>query len=115
MSHLQGEEDRIGDPILTNEVFHAMHVILSLKVGYHEGLVLFIRGWFLKRTRLILAAMLIQISVCAFPSPVPVYCWVQSGTSWCFLAATGGTPAPQHPTTRISVSVFYILHYLSYY
>jgi len=34
-SHLQGGVDRTGDPILTSEVFHVMHVILSLKLGDH--------------------------------------------------------------------------------
>jgi len=28
-SHLQGGADRTGDPILTNEVFHAMHIIVE--------------------------------------------------------------------------------------
>ena len=37
---MQGWADRTGDPILTSEVFHAMHVILSLKLGDHEGLTL---------------------------------------------------------------------------
>jgi len=57
---LQGGADRTGDPILTSEIFHAMHIILSLKLGNHEGLTLFIHGWLLKRTLLVvLPAILI--------------------------------------------------------
>ena len=56
---------------------------------------LFIHGWLLKRTLLlILLAILIQILIRAFPSLVPVYWGVQSGTAWCCLAAAGGTPVP---------------------
>jgi len=43
-SHLQGGADRTGDQTLTNAVFHAMHVIISLKLGDHEGLPL-LRPW----------------------------------------------------------------------
>jgi len=31
-SHLWGGVDRTGDPIVTNALFHAMYVILSLKL-----------------------------------------------------------------------------------
>jgi len=93
--HLQGEEDRTGDLILTNAVFHPMHVILSLKLGDHEGLTLFIHGHLLKRALLVvLPAILIQISICASLSPVPAHCRGQSGTAWCCLAAVGRTSAP---------------------
>jgi len=60
--------------MLTTEEFHCMHVILSLKLGDHEDLVLFVHGRLLKRTLLILLAILIQILICASLSPVPVYC-----------------------------------------
>jgi len=73
--HLRGGVDRTGDPILTNKLFHAMHVILSLKLGDHEGLALFVHGRLLKRTLLVvLPAILIQIPICAFLGPVPVHC-----------------------------------------
>jgi len=39
-SHLQGGVDRTGDPILTSAVVHAMHIMLSVKRGDHEGLTL---------------------------------------------------------------------------
>jgi len=72
---LHGGEDRTGDLILTNEVFHAMHITLSLKLGDHKGLALFVHGQLLKRTLLIvLPAILIQILICAFLSPAPVCC-----------------------------------------
>jgi len=74
-SYFRGEADRTGDPILTNVVFHVMHVILSLKLGDHEGLTLFVHGRILKRTLLVvLRALLIHIPIPASPSPVPVYC-----------------------------------------
>jgi len=72
-SYLQGGVERTGDLILTNEVFHAMHVILSLKLGDHEGLALFVHGRLLKRTLLVvLPAILIQAVIPAFLSPA--YC-----------------------------------------
>jgi len=89
-----------------------MHVILSLKLGDHEGLALFIHGQLLKRSLLlVLPVMLIKIPMRAFPSPVPIYCRVQSGTSWCCLAAAGGTPAPgtQLRETQYQFCVFYII------
>jgi len=87
--------DRTDDPILTDEVFHAMHIILRLKLGDHEGLALFVHGCLPKRALLIvLPAILIQILTCASLSPVPVCCRGQSRTSWCCLAAAGGMPTP---------------------
>jgi len=78
-SYVQGGADRAGDPILTDEVFHAMHVILSLKLGDHEGLALFVHGRLLKRTLLVvLPAILSQIPIRAPLSPVPARCRVQS-------------------------------------
>jgi len=72
---LQGGVDRKGDPIWTNAVFHAMHIILSSKLGDHEGLTLFIHGQLLKRTLLVvLPTIMIQILIRAFLSPVPVCC-----------------------------------------
>jgi len=71
----EGWAEPCGDPVLINEVFHAMHVILSLKLGDHEGLALFVHGWLPKRTLLlVLPAILIQILICEFLSPVLVYC-----------------------------------------
>jgi len=60
-SHLWGGVDRTGDSTLTSQVFHAMHVALSLKLGDHEGLALFVHGCPLKRTLLVvLPAILIR-------------------------------------------------------
>jgi len=74
-SYLRGGVVRTGDAILTNELFHAMHVILNLKLGDHEGLALFIRGRLLKRTLLfVLPVVLIQIPIRAFLIPVPICC-----------------------------------------
>jgi len=82
--YLQGRADRTGHPILTGAVFGAIHVILSLKLGDHEGLALFVHDRLLKRTLLlVLPSFLIQIPTCAFLSPVHIYWRVQSGTSWC--------------------------------
>ena len=114
-SFLRGGADRTGDPIFTKAVFHAMQVILSLKLGDHEGVSVFIHGRLLKRTLLIvLPAILIQIPICASLSPVPICCQGQSGTAWCYLAAASGMPAPQHPTLGNSVPVLDILPYFSY-
>jgi len=41
----QGGADRTRDPMLTNAVCHAMHLVLSLKLRDHEGLALFVHGW----------------------------------------------------------------------
>jgi len=109
---LQGREDRTGDQILTNEVFRAMHVILSLKLGDHEGLTLFVHGRLLKRTLLIvLPAILIQIPIRVFLSPVPVYCSGQSGTAWWCLAAAGRMPLPgtQLRETQYRFCIFCII------
>jgi len=114
---LQGGADKTGDPILilTSEVFHAMHIILSLKLGDHKGLALFNHDQLLKRTLLlVLAVIKIQILTCAFLSPVPAHCQVQSGTAWCCLAAADDASA-QHPTPGNSVLVLYILFYFSCY
>jgi len=115
-SHLKGGADRTGDPILTNEVFHARHIILSLKLGDHEGLAFFVHGHLLKRTLVVvLPVILIQIPIRAFLSSVPVRCGGQSGTSQCCPAAAGGTPVPQHPALGNSISGLDILHYFSFY
>jgi len=93
--YLQGGADRTGDWILTNEVFHAMHVIPGLKLGCHEGLTFFVHGRLLKRTLLIiLPVILIQILMRASLSSVPACCRGQSGTAWCCLAAAGRMPVP---------------------
>jgi len=66
--YLLGGVDRTGDLILTNKVFHAMHIILGLKLGDHEGL-----GLLLKRTLpVVLLAILIHILIHAFLNLVPV-------------------------------------------
>jgi len=44
--HVQGGSDRTDDTILSNAVFHAIPVILSLKLGDQEGLAVFIHGRF---------------------------------------------------------------------
>jgi len=107
-SYLQGGADRTGDPILTNEVFHAMHIILSLKLGDHEGLALFVHGCLLKRTLLIvLPVILIQIPIHASLSPVWDYLVLPS-SSW-------RDASTQHPTPRNSVPVLYIFFNFSYY
>jgi len=73
--HLHRGADRTSDPILNNEVFHATHVILRLKLGDHEDLALFVHGHLLRRTLFIVPpAILIQILIRAFLTPVPVYC-----------------------------------------
>ena len=93
--YFRGVADKTGDLILTKEVFHAMHVILSLMLGDHEGLALFFHSRLLKRTLLVVPpAILIQIPICASLSSVPAQCRVQPRTSWCCPAAAGGTPAP---------------------
>jgi len=76
-SYLQGGTDRTGDLIVTNDgqVFHAMRVILSLKLEDHEGVALFVHGLLLKRTLLVvLPAFLIQTLFCSSLSPVPACC-----------------------------------------
>jgi len=109
--YLRGGADRTGDPILTNEVFHATRVILSLKLGDHEGLALFVHGRLLKKTLLIvLPAILIQIPIHAFVSPVPVYCQRQSGTAWCCLAAADRMPAPN--SRKLSTGFVYFTLFL---
>ena len=114
-SCLQGEADRTGDPILTDEVFHARHIILSLKLGDHEGLALFVHGRLLKRTQLIvLPVILIQIPICAALSPVPACCRDQSRTSRCCLEAAGGTPtlSTQLQETPYQVWIFCIISFI---
>jgi len=72
-----------------------MNIILSWKLGDHKGLAPFIYGQLLKRTLfVVLPAILIQIPIHAFLSPVPV-CWRgQPRKSWCCLADAGGMPVP---------------------
>jgi len=60
-SYLQGVTDRTGHLILTNEVFHAIHVILSLRLGDHKGLAHFVHGPLLKKTLLIVLPMIERI------------------------------------------------------
>ena len=87
-----------------------MHVILSLKLGDHEGLALFIRGRLLKRTLLlVLPAILMQILIRAFLSPVPVYCRCQAGTARCCPAAAGGPKRPAPDAEKIGVSFVYFI------
>jgi len=109
---LQGGVDKTGDPILTNEVFHAIHIILSLKLGDHEGLTFFVHGRLLKRTLLV-----------AFdPDPDSNPCIPESSSClllrpvWDFLELPGScwwgtsSPAPGN-----SVLVLYIWFYFSHY
>jgi len=71
--YVQGGVDRTGNSILSNELFHAMDIILSLKLRDGEGLAFFICGQLLKRTLLfVLPEVLIQILNSAFLSPVPI-------------------------------------------
>jgi len=94
-SHLQGWVDKTGHPLLTNAVFHAMHVILSLKLGDHEGLPVFVHGRLLQRTLLIvLLAILIQILMCAFLSTAESSPGLH-GAAWQLLAGR------QHPGTQL--------------
>jgi len=111
-SYLRGWVDKTGDTILTNEVFHAMHVTLSLKLGDHKCLPFFIHGQLLKTTLLLaLLATLIKILIRAFLSAVPAYCRVPSGTSWCCPAAAGRMPVPgtQLQETQYWFCIFYII------
>jgi len=111
-SYLWGRVDRTGDLILVKEVFHAMHVILGLKLGDYEGLTLFVHGRLLKRILLVvLPVILIQIPIRASLSPFPAHCKVQSGTSWCCLAAAGGTSVPgtQLRETQYQFCIFYVV------
>jgi len=58
-----------------------MDITLSLKLGDHEGLALFILGCLLKRTLLVvLPEILNHIPIRASLSLVPVCCQGQSGT-----------------------------------
>jgi len=120
-SCLQGGADKTDDPILTREVCHAMHIILGLKLGDHQGLTLFIQGQLLKRT-LLLVLPEILIRIHAFLSPIPAYRGVQPGTSWCCPAAAGPTPAPgtqlqetQHPYFALLSVLLVLLVKLFYY
>ena len=92
-----------------------MHVTLSVKLRDHKGLALFIHGHLLKRTLIfVLPAVLIQILIRAFLSPVPAHCRGQSGTTWCCLADAGGTPAPstQLRETQCRFSIFCIISFI---
>ena len=93
-SHLQGGADRTSDPILTNAVFHTIHVILNLKLGDHEGLTFFIHGQLVQRALLlVLPAILIQIPIRVFLSPIPVYAEASPGlpvAAWQVLAHNSG-------------------------
>lgn len=60
---MQGGVDRTGDPKLPNEVFHAIHVIRSMKLGDHEGLALFVHGRDMKKT---LSVVLLAVT---YPPP----------------------------------------------
>ena len=113
-SHLHEGVNRTGDPILTYMVFHAMNIILSLKLGDHEGFTVFVHGQLLKRTlHIVLPAILIQIPTCAFLSRVPD---VQRETSQLmenykagmFIAAPGATgiAPPNLHTKSQSMHIF---------
>jgi len=92
-----------------------MHVILSFKLEDHEGLAL-LRPWPASEEdpAHCSACTLIQIPIRAFLSPVPIYCRVQSRTSWCCLAAAGGMPGPTaHSSGKLSVDFVYFILFLS--
>jgi len=73
-SYLQGGVNKTGDPVLTNEAFHAIHSILSLNLEDHGSLVLFVRGQLLKKTLLLVfPAILVHIPIRAFMNPAPIY------------------------------------------
>ena len=60
---------------MTNMECHAVHVILNLKLGNHEGLAFFVHGCLLKRTMLVvLPVILIQVLIRAPLRPAPVCC-----------------------------------------
>jgi len=76
-----------------------MHIILSLKLGDHEGLPLLVHGQLLKRTLfIVLPANLTQILIGAFLSPVPVS--AESGLGLCG-AAWQLLVGHQHPRTQL--------------
>jgi len=118
-SHLQGGVDRRGDPTLTSEVFHAMHIILSLKLGVHEALALFIHGQLLKRT-------LLYCSACD-PDPDPNL-WIPESRSCLlvrpvqdFLVLPGccwwdaSTPASNSGKLCVGLYLLFYFSYCSYY
>jgi len=93
-SYSRGGADRTNDPILTNTVFYAMHVILSLKLGDHEGLIL-LRPWLPSEEDLARCPACDPDAdsypcIPEFSSCLPG----QSRTASCCLAAAGGMPAP---------------------
>ena len=110
--HLQGGVDRTGDPILTNEVFHGSACHTRFTAEGHKDLALFVHDQLLKRTLLlVLPEILIQIPVRAFLSPVPVYCWSQSGTSWYLPGICRQGASTPAPSSRKVYWVLYILFF----
>ena len=106
--------DRTGEPILTNKVFHDMHVILSLKLGDGEGLALFVLGHLLKRTLLVVLPMIDPdpdsdlcipgSSSCLLPRPV----WGLPGASWQLLVGLQG-PGTQLREIQYRYCIFCIV------
>jgi len=90
-----------------------MPIILSLKLGHHEGLTPFIHSRLLKRTPLVvLPGILIRIPIRASMSPVPA-CWrpvldfvVMPGSCW----PDASAPAPS--SGKVSISFVYFALFL---
>jgi len=104
--------DRTGDPIVTNALIYAVHIMLSSKLGDHEGLTLFVHSRLLKSTLLVvLPTILIQNPIHMFLSPVPAHCQVQSGASgaaWQLLVGRQ-RPGTQLRETQCQFCVFCII------
>jgi len=86
--------DRTGVPILTREIFYAIHIILILKGADHEGMALLGRTRLLKWILLVfLPVIQIQIPICAFLSSVPSTAESNPGLPGVCLAAASWMPA----------------------
>jgi len=111
--HLQGRADRTGDPILACKVFHAMHVILSLKLGDYEGLALFNHGQLLPAScpachpDAYSDPCIPESSSLLLLSPVQDFL-VLPGSHWRNASLHGTSPGN-------SLLILYILFYLFYY
>jgi len=88
-----------------------MHIMLSLKLGYHQVLTLFIHGQLLKRTLvLVLPPFLIRILIRAFLNVFPVYAESSPGlpgATWPLLAG----PAATNPR-KLSIGFAYFALFL---
>ena len=112
-SYLRGGADRTGELLLTSEVFHAMHVIPSLKLGGSRWS-RSPRPWPASEDNPTHGSAcgpdpdsdlyIPESSSCLLPRPV-WDCLVLPGSCWWDASA-------RHPTPGNSVSVLYILYYL---